>query len=141
MGSASRNRAEIEALSARWLAAERRQDVEAMLEMVTDDAVFLMPNGQSVTGKPAIAALFRSFFAAFSSDHHATIEEVEVFDTWAYVWWVETTVFTHRGGGPPVRLRGVGLSILRRDHDGRWRFARGINNLAPEPTTAVGPTS
>ena len=139
MDSASQHRAEIEALSARWLAAERRQDLEAMLEMVTDDAVFLLPNGQSLAGKGAIAALFRSFFAAFSSDHQAVTKEVQVLDTWAYAWGVETTVLTPRSGGPPVRLRGFGFSVLHRGQDGQWRFARGINNLARELPAAVGP--
>ena len=114
MDSTSQERGGIETLNARWLAAERRQDVEA---------------------------LFRSFFAGFSFDHDATIKEIQAFDSWAYAWGSETMLLTSRSGGPPIRLRGFGFSILRRGADGVWRFARGINNLAPEMPVPVRPNS
>lgn len=45
------DRTAIEELTARWLAVERDRDVAVLLDLLTDDAVFLMPNGQAVTGK------------------------------------------------------------------------------------------
>jgi hypothetical protein len=38
---------------------------------------------------------------------------------------------TPLAGGREVQLKGHGMSILRRQTDGSWNFARGINNLVP----------
>jgi uncharacterized protein (TIGR02246 family) len=124
----------IRAVTEQWLAAEGARDVGALLEHVTDDAVFLMPGGRTVSGKPAIRTLFETFFAAFTSEHTASIAEVRVEGDWAFSWGQEVTVLRPVAGGPPVRLEGFGLSVLRRGPDGRWRFARGINNMAPRPS-------
>lgn len=58
-------------------------------------------------------------------------------DGWAYAWGEETTLLTPAAGGPAVRMRGFGFSVLRRGEDGSWRFARGIDNLAPEPPASA----
>jgi uncharacterized protein (TIGR02246 family) len=121
----------IRELSARWLAAEKAKDIDALIEHVTEDAVFLMPGGRAVSGKPAIRALFETFFAMFSPDHSATITEIRVNGDLAFCWGDEVSVLQPSVGGPPIRLQGFGFSVLERGRDGRWRFARGINNLAP----------
>lgn len=137
----SADRAAIMRLSADWLAAERRQDVPSLLELVTDDAVFLLPNGQSVAGKAAIGTMFRAYFASFSGDHQATTDEVQIVGDWAFTWGRENTTLTPVRGGDPIALRGFGLSILRRGADGQWRFARGINNLALQPPGPINQRS
>jgi uncharacterized protein (TIGR02246 family) len=114
-----------------WLAAERAQDVGALIDHVTDDVVFLMPAGRSVSGKAAVRALFETFFAAFTIEHTAVINEIQVVGQCAFSWGEEVTVLKAVAGGQAVRLQGFGFSILRRGGDGRWRFARAINNLAP----------
>ena len=136
-GSGASDRAAIVRLTADWLAAERRQDVPTVLELVTDDAVFLLPNGQGVSGKAAIGNMFRAYFASFSGDHQATTDEVHIAGDWAFAWGREATTLTPVRGGNPIALRGFGLSILRREADGQWRFARGINNLALQPPAAL----
>jgi len=38
-------------------------------------------------------------------------------------------------GGTDVHMKGKGLSILKRQSDGSWKFWRGINNMTPQPLT------
>jgi len=140
MNGTSQDDRAIRELTEHWLAAERAQDIGALIEHVTDDVVFLMPTGRSVSGKAAVRALFETFFAAFTTEHTAVIKEVQVVGDWAFSWGEEVTVLKPVAGGPAVRLQGFGFSILRRGGDSRWRFARGINNLSPL-ASAVGTTS
>jgi len=135
MTAATRNeRQEIETLNKDWLAAEARKDIPKLLTLVTDDVVFLPINWSAVVGKEAVGAMYRAFFDRFSVVEHTTsISEVGITDDWAFVWGSDKLILTPKAGGASVELNGHGMSILQRDAQGEWRFARGINNLSPKP--------
>jgi uncharacterized protein (TIGR02246 family) len=122
----------IRELTARWIAAVRAQDIDRLLSLVTDDVVFLPSSGPPIRGKEAVGDLYRSLFGQFDVEQSASTEEIEVAGDWAFSWGAETMTLSPRGGGQPIRLRGKGLTILRRQPDGSWRFARAINNPSPE---------
>jgi uncharacterized protein (TIGR02246 family) len=122
----------IHELTKGWIEAVKAKDVDRLLSLVTDDVVFLPPGGSPLKGKGAVGDLYRSLFTQFDVDQAATNEEIEVTGDWAFAWGAEILTLSPSGGGPPVRLRGKGLVILRRQHDGSWKFARGINNSVPE---------
>ena len=114
-----------------WLAAVSAQDSARLAAMVTEDVVFLPPGYAPIKGRGAVEAMYRSFFPQFSSVRQSvSIEEVGVSGQWAFVWGTETTVLTPKGGGPAIEMLGKGMSILRRQPDGTWKFARAINNAA-----------
>jgi uncharacterized protein (TIGR02246 family) len=124
----------IRELTEAWLAAVRAKDVDRLKEMVTDDVVFLPPGFPPIRGKQAVEAMYRSFFPQFSTvEQTVSTEEVQVAGDWAYVWGNEILVLAPKGGGPNIQMQGKGMSILRRQPDGSWKFARGINNAAPAP--------
>jgi ketosteroid isomerase-like protein len=78
--------------------------------------------------------MYRSFFDRFSVVEHTTsFWEIRVTDDLACVWGSDKLVVTPKTGGAPVELNGHAMSILQRDAQGVWRFARGINNLSPKP--------
>lgn len=59
----------------------------------------------------------------------ATIEELQIFDCFAYVRnCIEITVTPT--GGASQRRSGYTLSILRKDEDGNWRLTRDANLVA-----------
>jgi uncharacterized protein (TIGR02246 family) len=122
----------IRELTARWTAAVQARDIDRLLGLVTDDVVFLPSSGPPIRGKEAVGDLYRSLFSQFDVEQSASIEEVEVGGDWAFSWGAETLTLSPRGGGRPIRLRGKGLAILRRQPDGSWKYARGINNPSPE---------
>jgi len=123
----------IRKLTADWLAAVRTKDIARLVGMVTDDAVFLPPGFPPIRGKQAVEAMYRNLFPQFSSvEQAASIEEVEIAGDWAYTWGTERFVLNPLGGGPPIEMQGRGMSILRRQPDGSWKFARGINSSQPQ---------
>lgn len=126
--------AAIRKLTEDWLAAIRAKDIPALAGMVTDDAVFLPSGLPPIRGKQAVETMYRSFFPQFSSvEQTVSIEELEVVGDWAFVWGTEKFTLVPQAGGGPIEMQGKGMSILKRQPDGSWRFARGINNSLAKP--------
>jgi len=123
----------IQKLTEAWLAAVRRKDIPALMNLITEDVVFLPPGVPPVRGKAAVEAMFAGFFPQFSSiEQTAATEEVIVAGDWAFAWGSETFTLVPPTGIVPILLQGKGMSVLRRQSDGSWKFARGINNLLPQ---------
>ncbi len=119
------------------MAAVKAMDIPKLMTLVTEDVVFLPPGLPPLRGKPAIEAMYKSFLPQFSSvDQQAALEEVEVAGDWAFAWGSETLVLVPQSGGSPIQMDGKGLSILRRQPDGSWKFSRAVNNA--QPRTAAG---
>ena len=79
----------IRKLSEAWIAAVRAKDLERLLSMITDDAVFLCASIGTIRGKDMVAAIYRDTFAKYDIDQTFVIEEIEVMGDRAYVWGSE----------------------------------------------------
>lgn len=112
---------------AEWMAATARGDTRAVLDLMTDDAVFLVA-GHPPMGKAAFAAASpaapdqRPAFEALPD-----IQEISVHGDVAYLWSHLAVTVTPRGGDP-IRRAGHTLTIFRKV-DGRWLLARDANLL------------
>jgi uncharacterized protein (TIGR02246 family) len=126
----------IQQLTERWIAAVKAKDIDRLLGLVTEDVIFLPPSGPPIKGKKAVGDLYQILFAQFDVEQSARTEEIEVRGDWAFAWGVEQFALSARGGGQPIHMSGKGLTILRRQPDGSWKFARGINNTSPEGASA-----
>ena len=123
----------IQTLTQSWLDATHNRDIPRLLSLVTDDVVFLPPTGDPIAGKSGVETLYKSFFAQFKGvQQFADTQEIQVNGDLAYLWGPEELRLVPAAGGPEIHLLGRGISILRREN-GEWKFARAINNLAPEP--------
>jgi uncharacterized protein (TIGR02246 family) len=123
---------EIRELVATWMAATSAGDLETVLSLMAEDAVFLMP-GQRVMRKTDLAAAARAQAPgeeAPTFDGTSEIREVRVVGDWAYMWAELTVTVTPPGGAPPMVRAGHTLTILRKEK-GRWVLARDANLLAP----------
>ncbi len=123
---------EIRDLVAKWLAASKAGDVDAVLGLMTDDVVFLVP-GRAPMRKQEFAALSRA--PAGSTPPHidgrSEIQEIVVSGDVAFMWTKLSMVMTPPGGQPMERA-GHTLSVLKRV-EGRWLLARDANLLVPVP--------
>lgn len=110
-----------------WMDASRRGDVETVLDLMTDDVVFLTP-GREPFGKEA----FRASSQAMRDVHidgRAEIRELEVLGDRAWIRnHIELTVSPAEG--QPMHRSGHTLTILRKCGDGRWRLFRDANLVA-----------
>ena len=128
------DRKAILALVDRWRSATRAKNIQAILELVADDVVFLPSSVPPIKGREEVGKMYQTFFPRYREiEHEAIIEEVRIAGDWALLWGVDELRLTPESGAPEIHLKGKGLSILKRQSDG-WRFWRGINNMTPQPT-------
>ena len=124
---------EIRQLVSTWMAASKAGDVEKVLSLIADDAVFLVP-GQPVMRKADFAAAARAHSGqdAPRFDGSSEIQEIKVLGHWAFMWTKLTVVVTPPGGAQSVTRAGHTLSILKKQ-SGKWLLARDANMLGVVP--------
>lgn len=122
---------EIRDLIARWMDATKAGNHAAVLEMMCEDVVFMVP-GQAPFGKREFEAAARQQQAmAMRIEGRSEVLEVEVSGDWAFAR-TRLRVEVRRGDNGETMVRsGHTLSIFRREQE-RWRLARDANLLAPE---------
>jgi len=112
---------------ASWIEATRRGDFQAVLDLMTEDALFLVP-GQPPMDKAAFEASSRSHAASgMKIDAVSEIREVEVAGAMGYLWSHLTVTVTPPGSKPLTRA-GHTLTIYRKV-GGRWLLCRDANLL------------
>lgn len=107
-----------------WMAASRAGDTAAVLELMTDDVLFMVPRREPF-GKEAFRATSESM-RDVTIDGRADIQEVEVLGDWAWIRnRIDLTLTPPNGDA--LQRSGYTLTILRKGDDGRWRLFRDAN--------------
>jgi uncharacterized protein (TIGR02246 family) len=115
----------IHALIDNWMAATKAGDSGGILDLMTDDVVFMVP-GREPFGKQEFAAMSGSQ-QGLRIDGKAEIRELQVLGHWAFArTFLNVTV--HASDTHTVERSGYTLTIFRKA-DGRWRLARDANLL------------
>jgi uncharacterized protein (TIGR02246 family) len=121
---------QIRALVSAWHTATRAGDVDAVLRMMTDDVVFLVP-GRPPMRKDEFASLTRAATTGKQRiESTSEIQEIQVAGDWAFMWSKLSVTATSSDGAPPAERAGHTLTIFERG-DGQWLLARDANLLAP----------
>src|SRR5258706_15845408 len=81
-----------------WVEASKVRDLPRLLDMMTDDVVFLTP-GQPPMRKKGFAAGFESIADRFDMDASFEVEEIQVSGDWAFRWGRLVVTMTPKGGG------------------------------------------
>jgi uncharacterized protein (TIGR02246 family) len=111
-----------------WIAASKAGDVDTVLELMSDDMIFMVP-GRSF-GKAEFKAASERM-KGMNFEAVSEVLEVQVIGDHA---WCRThlSVTMTPPNGNTVRRSGNTLSILRKDPAGRWVMIRDANMLAAE---------
>jgi uncharacterized protein (TIGR02246 family) len=112
-----------------WIAASNARDLPALMDMMTDDVVFMTP-GRAPFGKAEFAADSQRL-KSVAITARAEVQEIEVFGPRAYIRNHIRVALTSSGQAPK-RMSGYTMSILRKEADGGWRIARDANLVVPE---------
>ena len=129
--SAGEDERQIRKLIESWIAASNARDLPALMDMMTDDVVFMTP-GRAPFGKAEFAADVGRM-KSVAIDARVEVQKIEIFGPRAYIRnhiQVELT----SPGQAQKRMSGYAMSILRKGNDGRWRIARDANLVVPEQT-------
>jgi uncharacterized protein (TIGR02246 family) len=113
-----------------WMAATRAGDLATVLDLMSEDVVFLRSGQPEMRGREAFAAGFKAGAERFHIDARSDIQEIEVVGDLAYCWNQLSVTMTSLDGGAPSSRSGPVLSVLRREADGRWRICRDANLIS-----------
>ena len=111
-----------------WMTASQAGDIAAVLDLMADDVVFMVP-GREPFGKAEFAAASAGM-KNVRLEGRSDIRELQVLGDWAYLRNYLALTITPPNG-TPMRRAGWTLTILRKGTDGKWRLARDANLVAP----------
>lgn len=125
-----REEQQIRDLVATWMRATREGDSAAVLELMTDDVVFLVA-GRPPFGKAEFAqGMKQQAQSSTTIDGHSEIEEIVIAGDWAFMR-SHLTVRASSPGEQEIVRSGYTLTVLAR-RGGRWRIARDANLLVTQ---------
>jgi uncharacterized protein (TIGR02246 family) len=107
-----------------WMEATKAGDTAAVLDLMTDDVLFMTP-GREPFGKVEFAAQSESLKGT-EIDGRSDIQEIEITGEWAWLRNRIDIAMTPTGG-ETGRRSGYTLTILRKCSDGQWRLFRDAN--------------
>jgi uncharacterized protein (TIGR02246 family) len=108
-----------------WMEATKRGDTRAVLDLMTDDVVFLVA-GQAPFGKEAFARASEGMKGVVFEGTNE-IAELRVLGDHAYVR-SQLSVRATMPDGKVIERAGPGLTIYRKEN-GQWKLARDANLL------------
>lgn len=114
----------------RWHAETAAGNVDAVLELMTEDVVFLIAgHAQPMRGRDAFANGLRQMLQTQRFEGSGEVQDIAISGDLAYCWSVLDVRTTPLQGGETQRRRGNVLSVFRKQADGRWQLARDANML------------
>lgn len=111
-------------------------DADAIARLLTEDATFLPPGEQAVTGRDAIRKRYADQFQRLRSKFVLREGEIVTDGALAYLRGPFERADTPLAGGETRRMTGDYLLILRRQQDG-WKISRDIWTVRAEGKPAV----
>ena len=111
----------------RWMRATAHGDLQTVLSLMADDAVFMVP-GREPFGKDAFAAS-ASAMQGVRIEGVSNPVEIKVIGDWAWLRNHLVVTITPKAGGPATKRSGYTLTILTRKPDGAWVISRDANLL------------
>ena len=118
----------IRSVVAEWIDATQRGDIDAVLDLLTDDALFLVQGQPPMTRAMFEAASRAQASAKLRIEAKSQIQEVQVEGALAYLW-SKLAVTVTPPGAAPMKREGHTLTVFRKVN-GRWLLRRDANLLA-----------
>jgi len=103
-------------------------DPDLFISIWINNGVRMEPDMLAIVGKEQIRARMQSIFDLYKLKMTIDVEEVEVFGDWAFSRGIYKYTWTPRKEGEPGANTGKYLTILQRQADGSWKFARDCFN-------------
>jgi uncharacterized protein (TIGR02246 family) len=117
---------QIQRLMAEWHRRTAQGELDAILGLMTEDAVFLRCGLPPMT-KAEFAAGFRDWAGKARIESTFDIKDIHASGDVAYVWCYISLVITATETGGSTTREGHVLSIFRKSASGTWLLARDAN--------------
>jgi uncharacterized protein (TIGR02246 family) len=117
---------EIQQLLADWHRHSAQGELDAVLDMMTEDAVFLRC-GTPPMSKQEFADGFRDWAGRATIESKYEVKEIRTSGDVGYLWSYLSIVMTSKETGNSTEREGHVLSVFRKSPDGKWLLARDAN--------------
>jgi uncharacterized protein (TIGR02246 family) len=118
---------------AAWLEASQRGDTAALLQLMAEDVVFLLPGQEPMRGRSGFAAAAQSSGGKFRFvEGTPRIQEIILSGDYAICWNHLDVKLASQADGQTMHHAGHILSVFRKEPDGRWVLFRDANLLTPQ---------
>jgi uncharacterized protein (TIGR02246 family) len=121
----------IRGLVERWHRATAAGDIDAILPLMAEDVVFLVPVGPPMKGRGVFEQGLRQVLESHRIESSGEIQEIHASGDLAYCWNRLHVRMIPLAGGEPLVRSGDALTIFRKQKDGAWVLARDANLLPP----------
>ena len=103
-------------------------DIDLWMSIWINDGIRMEPDMPAITGKEQIRARMQSISDIYKFKMTIDVEEIKVFENWAFSRGTFNYSLTPKKEGAPYTSTGKYLTILERQADGSWKFARDCFN-------------
>ncbi|MBZ3695236.1 YybH family protein [Phyllobacterium calauticae] len=118
----------------RYEKALNASNLDEVMMLYTDDAVFMPQNFPTQIGRDAVRDTYGKIFQAIKLDVRFGIDEMGEFsDGWAYARTHSKGTATVLANKKQTMEGNQEMFLFRRDNDGTWRFARYIFSSTNPP--------
>lgn len=107
-----------------YVTAINSNDLDTLLDMMTEDVVFLAAQAPPMVGKDEVRPWLEGYMQAYKTHWDKTLQEFIVSGEWAFERYSYKSTDTPLAGGEVIEDTGWGLVIYHHDTDGKWRVAR-----------------
>lgn len=116
-------------------AALNASDVNGVMTLYADDAVFMPQNSLPAVGRKAVREAYRQVFDAIKLDVRFTIDEIRPLSRdWVFARTRSNGTVKILTGDQQTSAEGnQEIFLLHRETDGQWRFARYIFSTTNPP--------
>ncbi len=121
----------IEQLMRDWEMAVQQEDFAALGAMVTEEAEFWTQETEPLIGRTALVAAFEPFLAEYKMQQDYQCQEMIITGDWAFLRGLELNTLTNKATGDVRISKQRAFSVLQKDGQGQWRFARGMTHRPP----------
>ncbi len=104
------------------------EDLDGFLALVSEDAVYMLPDKPAIVGKRAIGEFYRTLFAATNIEIVHQVLEIDVADDLIIHRGNATGSTTRRTDGESVDFDDKYLLVIKRSADGSLRVWRAMMN-------------
>jgi|SRR5581483_4864820 len=115
-----------------WMKAVATGDADALHDFLAEDYEVWAHGAPPIKGPDGAVAAMKGALQRFRVEQRFVPLETVICGDWAFERGIEHMTVTPIAGGPPQNASQRALLILRRDADGRWRYARGMTNGLPK---------